>query len=162
RDYFSRLGAVALLQDARTLDVDFPAGILGDGESVEAFLDGWTVRNGALTAALADRRAQTAQVIDLNPLLQAMRAPLRGRTKRIGGLLVEKGLITVAQLEQALVESKQTRDLLGRVLLRRGYLFDEELARTLAEQHGLPYVSLYRIGVDARVVRLLPREVGLR
>jgi hypothetical protein len=162
RDYFSRLGAVTLLQSARTLDVDFPAGVLGDGESVQAFLSSWAERNGALAATLLDRDAPMAQVFDLNAVLQEVRTPPPAQPRRIGDLLVEKGLITAPQLEQALAESKQTRDLLGRVLLRRGYLFDEELARTLAEQHGLPFVSLYRVGVDARVVRLVPREVGLR
>jgi MSHA biogenesis protein MshE len=46
------------------------------------------------------------------------------------------------------------------VLLRNGWIFEDELARTLSEQLDLPYVSIMRLGVDASVTRLLPIEVG--
>ena len=163
RDYFSRLGAVAVLEDDQTVEVDFPEGLLDEGESIETYLQRWTQTNGVTAqlaaAAAADETPSmpAAQVFDLASVLGATRPP-----KRLGDLLVAKGLVTEDQLADALVESKEKGDLLGRVLLRRGYVFEEELARTLAEQWGLPWVSLYRIGVDARAVRLVPREIGLR
>jgi len=157
RDYFARLGAVALLVDGRTLEVDFPAGTLAEGESVESYLQRWTQVNGPTAAPAAREPVPAAQVFDLGAVLGAAKPP-----KRLGDLLVEKGLLTGDQLTVALAESKESGDLLGRVLLRRSYVFEEELARTLAEQWGLPYVSLYRTGVDARAARLIPREVGLR
>jgi hypothetical protein len=76
--------------------------------------------------------------------------------------LLAKGWITRDQLAEALVESRSSGDLLGRVLLRRGWIFEEELARTLAGQWSIPYVSLMRIGANAKVVRLLPKTVGVR
>jgi hypothetical protein len=157
RDYFARLGAVALLLDDRTLDVEFPAGTLADGETVESYLQRWTQVNGPTAAPAAREPVAAAQVFDLTAVLGGAKPP-----KRLGDLLVEKGLLTGDQLSAALAESKNSGDLLGRVLLRRSYVFEEELARTLAEQWGLPYVSLYRTGVDARAARLVPREVGLR
>jgi hypothetical protein len=160
RDYFSRLGAVAVLEDDRTVEVDFPEGLLDEGESIETYLQRWTQTNGVSAEPVrADQHppVPAAQVFDLSAVLGATKPP-----KRLGDLLVSKGLVTEDQLADALVESKEKGDLLGRVLLRRGYVFEEELARTLAEQWGLPWVSLYRIGVDARAVRLVPREIGLR
>jgi hypothetical protein len=47
------------------------------------------------------------------------------------------------------------------VLLRNGWVFESELARTLSEQWKLPYVALAHVGVDAGVTRLLPVEIGL-
>jgi hypothetical protein len=41
-------------------------------------------------------------------------------------------------------------------------VFEDELARTLAEQWQLPYVRLSSVGVDQQVMRLLPRSVGTR
>jgi hypothetical protein len=81
---------------------------------------------------------------------------------RLGDLMVSKGFIDTDQLAQALVESKQTGQLVGRVLLRRGWVFEDELARTLAEQWKLPYVRLSSVGVDHSVMRLLPRAVGVK
>jgi hypothetical protein len=81
---------------------------------------------------------------------------------RLGSLLTSKGFITESQLEVALNESRETGEMLGAVLLRKQWIFEEELARTLSEQLSVPYLSIGRIGVDARVARLLPSEVGMK
>ena len=158
RDYLARLGAVVVPLSGEALEADFPPGVLGEGESLESYLQRWTLANGVGTEVAAPELAPAAaKVFDVASVLGSATPP-----KRLGDLLVSKGLVTDEQLSEALVESRQKGDLLGRVLLRRGLVFEEELARTLAEQWGLPWVSLYRIGVDARAVRLVPREVGLR
>lgn len=81
---------------------------------------------------------------------------------RLGDLLVRKGLITDAQLTQALAESRRSGELVGQVLLRHRWVFEDELARTLAQQWSLPYLNLLSVGVDRGAVRLLPAEVGQR
>ena len=81
---------------------------------------------------------------------------------RLGDLLSRKGLITAEDLKDALVESQATGELLGRVLIRRGIIFEDELARSLAEQLHLPYVNLHVVGVDAGVARMIPPEDGRR
>jgi hypothetical protein len=55
----------------------------------------------------------------------------------LGALLVEKGLLTAAELDQALAEQRRTGRLLGQVLVRRGFVGRLSLARALAEQHGV-------------------------
>ena len=81
---------------------------------------------------------------------------------RLGDLLLRKGLITPENLSDALVESRASEELLGRVLIRLGYVFEDELARTLAEQLKLPYVNLQVLGVDRLVARMLPAAAGRR
>lgn len=81
---------------------------------------------------------------------------------RLGDLLVAKGMITPDQLGQALVESRATGVLLGQVLIKNRWVFEDELARTLAEQLSLPYVNLSLVGVNEKVRKLLPPEVGRR
>jgi Type II secretion system (T2SS), protein E, N-terminal domain len=81
---------------------------------------------------------------------------------RLGDLLLAKGLITHEQLGQALVESKATGVLLGQVLVQKRWVFDDELARTLAEQLDVPYVNLSLVGVHDKVRKMLPPEVGRR
>ena len=55
----------------------------------------------------------------------------------LGTLLVEKGLLTAAELDRALAEQRRSGRLLGQVLVQRGYVGALSLARALAEQHGV-------------------------
>ena len=55
----------------------------------------------------------------------------------LGLLLVDKGLMTTAELELALAEQRRTGRLLGQILVGRGYVRSLELTRALAEQHGV-------------------------
>jgi hypothetical protein len=55
----------------------------------------------------------------------------------LGLLLVDKGLMTPAELELALTEQRRTGRLLGQILVGRGYVRSLELTQALAEQHGV-------------------------
>jgi hypothetical protein len=55
----------------------------------------------------------------------------------LGLLLVDKGLMTPAELELALAEQRRTGRLLGQILVGRGYVRSLELTQALAEQHGV-------------------------
>lgn len=55
----------------------------------------------------------------------------------LGTLLVERGLLTAAELDRALAEQRRSGRLLGQVLVRRGYVDAASLVRALAEQHGV-------------------------
>jgi type IV pilus assembly protein PilB len=87
---------------------------------------------------------------------------LDGKPPRLGDLLVSKGFLSEEQLSEALVESKNTDERLGLVLLRKGFVFGPELARTLSEQWGIPYLNLSSTSVDRQAVRLLPYEIGAK
>ena len=94
-----------------------------------------------------------------NALLSDPAAPTR---PRLGDLLLAKGLITHDQLGQALVESRATGVLLGQVLIEKRWVFEDELARTLAKQLELPFVNLSLVGVQDKVRKMLPPEIGRR
>ena len=81
---------------------------------------------------------------------------------RLGDLLLKKGLITQEQLEAALSESRESGDLLGRVMIRRQFIFEDELARTLADQLALPYVNLRVAGFDRAAAAMIPSGEGMR
>ena len=55
----------------------------------------------------------------------------------LGGLLVDRGLITPAQLDAAVNEQKKTGRRLGRVLVERGVLTPEALLEVLSAQLGV-------------------------
>ena len=161
RDYFHRLGATGTVNPDATLDVAFPE---GDDADVEEFLASWaavnrvaaTVVTEPAPAQAAPSSATTFEVVPRSPG-DAWTPPMR-----LGDLLVSKGFITNEQLGEALVESRQTQELLGLVLLRKRWIFEDELARTLAQQWSIPYLNLRSVGVDIGAMRLLPAEVGMR
>jgi type IV pilus assembly protein PilB len=79
---------------------------------------------------------------------------------QLGALLLEKGLVTPHQLDAALADRKVNGGLLGETLVRLGFVFEDELARVLAEQSGLPFVNLDTIPVDAAAASVMPRTLG--
>jgi Type II secretion system (T2SS), protein E, N-terminal domain len=159
RDYFLRLGASALVNADGTIDVRFREDDDADVDA-RAYLRTWSAANRVDATALAADTARAAPVVkrEVGPRGASPFDP----PVRLGDLMVNKGFITVDQLSDALVESKERGELVGRVLLRRRWVFEDELARTLAEQWQLPYVRLSSVGVDYTVMRLLPRDVGMR
>lgn len=76
--------------------------------------------------------------------------------QRLGELLVRRGLLTGAQLQEALDEQHKTREFLGGVLIRRGWLSPDRLAEVLSEQFDLPYERLPLEKVDWRVAAQFP------
>ena len=81
---------------------------------------------------------------------------------RLGDLLEMRGLVTPEQLDEALAESRAGGDLLGRVLIRRRFIYGDELARTLADQLDLTYVNLKVVGYDPSVATLVSSKVGMQ
>ncbi len=75
---------------------------------------------------------------------------------RIGELLVQRGLITAQQLNDALEEQKSTGRFFGLILVSRGWASEESVSRTLSEQVGLAYVDLSNHAVDPDVLKLIP------
>jgi type IV pilus assembly protein PilB len=79
---------------------------------------------------------------------------------QLGALLLEKGLVSEEQLDAALAERRANGGLLGETLVKLGFIFEDELARVLAEQAGVPFVNLDTIPVDPLAASVLPRELG--
>jgi type IV pilus assembly protein PilB len=90
-----------------------------------------------------------------------MKMKKKQERKRLGDLLVEAGLITEAQLEEALKE-KAPGQKLGDALLQRGYITEQQLIEVLEFQLGIPHVSLYRYPIDPKLTNLIPKEFAKR
>lgn len=87
--------------------------------------------------------------------------PERNRvvTKRIGELLLERGVITKPQLEEALRQQKENKKLLGEILIDLGYATEEEVMICLTTQYGMPYLPLESYEVDQEIINSVPSEV---
>jgi hypothetical protein len=79
--------------------------------------------------------------------------------RRLGEVLLARGLITPAKLEEALAYARRTRQRLGGALVQRGHLTEQELVRALSEALGLAAVDLAQVFVDWGAVQLLRASV---
>ncbi|MGF1909084.1 Flp pilus assembly complex ATPase component TadA [Vibrio kasasachensis] len=81
--------------------------------------------------------------------------------KRLGDLLVEEGIITEQQVEQALAAQKATGRKLGATLIDLGFLSEKQMLTFLSQQLDVPLIDLSRLNIDVEAVQLLP-EVHAR
>ncbi|MDP9441172.1 MAG: Flp pilus assembly complex ATPase component TadA [Actinomycetota bacterium] len=70
-------------------------------------------------------------------------------------MLIARGIVNEAQLEEALQEQQVTAERLGTILVNRGYVKEVELVRILAEHFGLEFVDLEEHTIDPSAVRLV-------
>jgi type IV pilus assembly protein PilB len=86
----------------------------------------------------------------------------QGKTRRLGEVLVEEGIITPEQLQQALDKQKETSRSLGSTLVDLNFLTEEALYQFLAIQHGMQVADVHDIVVPADLLRICPEAVARR
>ena len=79
---------------------------------------------------------------------------------KLGEMLVKAGLISQAQLDDALAEQKKGGEKLGHALVRLGYVQEDDITQLLSEQYGVPSVNLRHFEIDDAVINLIPTEVA--
>ncbi|MBI5587068.1 MAG: Flp pilus assembly complex ATPase component TadA, partial [Deltaproteobacteria bacterium] len=76
--------------------------------------------------------------------------------KKIGELLVESGLITQEQLEEALNSAKDHKGMrLGGILVKKGYAAEIDIAQTLSFQLNIPFVDIASTPIDPEAIKLV-------
>ena len=83
---------------------------------------------------------------------------------RLGDLLVQKGLISEEELQNALKRQKEllnegVREKLGEILVELGYITEKELLEALSEQLGYPFVDLYGEDIDFEKLSKYPIQL---
>ncbi|MFH0840239.1 MAG: ATPase, T2SS/T4P/T4SS family [Candidatus Omnitrophota bacterium] len=76
----------------------------------------------------------------------------------LGQLLVDRKLITVEQLDEAIKEQKKTGGFLGNILLRKGYVLEDKLFPIIAGQLDVEYVKLKNIEIEPEVIEKVPAK----
>ncbi len=78
---------------------------------------------------------------------------------RLGNVLIERGYVTVEQLNACLTEQRAGGGkLLGEILVDRGFCTDDQVTECLAAVYGVPYAKLETRIADPRIVDCLPRD----
>ncbi len=84
------------------------------------------------------------------------------KTRSLGEILIEDGLLTQEKYDQARAEHEKTGKSLGRVLIDLGFVSEPQLVAALAKQIGLPFVDLAEIQIDVSAASLIPQNVAKR
>ncbi|OGS45658.1 MAG: type II secretion system protein GspE [Elusimicrobia bacterium RIFOXYD2_FULL_34_15] len=80
--------------------------------------------------------------------------------KKLGDLLVDVGIITPQQLEDALEEQKKRGGTLGVILMSLGYITEDVLLAFLGKQCGVSYISLSEYGeITEEIIKSVPESV---
>ncbi len=81
--------------------------------------------------------------------------------KKLGDLLLEKGVITPEQLKIALEIQKSTHKLLGEILLDLGFVDQTTVSSVLSDNLGIQYLdSLEDVVPDPQALSLVPQEIA--
>lgn len=78
--------------------------------------------------------------------------------KRIGDLLIERGLITPEQLQYALNKRGEEKKPLGEVLVDLGLVGWEDITHALSEQYGIPVLESIPNKVPEKAIRMVSKQ----
>src|ERR1019366_8929731 len=80
--------------------------------------------------------------------------------KRLGEMLVDEGIISEEQLQEAMHEQKIKGGRLEKILITRGYVTQDVIMAFVGTQLGIPHVSLTEINIPAEVISAVPDSIG--
>ena len=86
---------------------------------------------------------------------------MKKSAKRIGDILLEQGLVTEAQLHDAIYAQKISSGFLGTILVSRGVISSRQLAQALSEQFNIPLVDFKKQYIDMELPRKFSSSIIL-
>src|SRR3989338_6429982 len=76
--------------------------------------------------------------------------------KKIGELLIERGVINPKQLQKALEEQKRKGGYLSQHLISLGFTTEADIAHCLSNQYNFAYLPLKNYNIPDEVLELIP------
>ncbi|MDD5227085.1 MAG: hypothetical protein PHV97_07900 [Candidatus Omnitrophica bacterium] len=75
--------------------------------------------------------------------------------RKIGEILIEDGLLSKAQLEEALAFQKEKGGLIGQVLIEKKFVDEDSLIAALGKQFKVPYIPLKKYAINPDMAGIL-------
>lgn len=76
--------------------------------------------------------------------------------RKIGDILLDRGLITKSQLEQALKLQEEQKKLIGEILLEKGFISEETLTQVKASMLNLSIIQLKNLKIHPKIINFIP------
>ena len=84
----------------------------------------------------------------------------KSRERSLGDILIEQGVISPLQLDEALQRQRLTGDMLGRVLVNMGYCQEQDIIEALGVQSGMERVDLTKVKINETILRAVSGDVA--
>jgi len=84
----------------------------------------------------------------------------RINNKQLGELLLDQGIISQEQLNQALSSQRDKGGLIGEILVELGFVKEGDIAQSLTAQYGFPYLSLSNYDVSPEITGIIPSRLA--
>jgi MSHA biogenesis protein MshE len=81
---------------------------------------------------------------------------------RLGEILIQQKLLTDDKLKLALEDQKKSGRRLGRVVIEKGYVTEEQISQALARQLNVPFINLKHFNIKREVALNLPETQARR
>jgi type IV pilus assembly protein PilB len=92
--------------------------------------------------------------------LERLQNQLERQSQPIGEILISQGVITPAQLRQALDQQARTGQVLGPILIANGWATEDDMTRARSVQIDVPFVLLARETPDPALLERIPFELA--
>jgi type IV pilus assembly protein PilB len=80
------------------------------------------------------------------------------KKRKIGEILIEDGLLSKAQLEEALAFQKEKGGVIGQILIEKKLVDEESLISALGRQFGIPYIPLKNYAINPDMTDILTAD----
>jgi len=82
------------------------------------------------------------------------------RERQLGDILIEQGVITPLELDEALQRQRLTGEMMGRVLVSMGLCEEQDIVEALGVQQGMERVDLTKLQIRDEVLRRVTADVA--
>jgi type IV pilus assembly protein PilB len=89
-----------------------------------------------------------------------MATVIKRSERRLGQILVDQGVLTEDQLEEAIEEHSSQGKKLGEILIGLKLANEEQITEAMATQHGLPYLRLSEYEIDPEIIESISEDVA--
>ncbi len=100
----------------------------------------------------------TGRDSSLNSTLK--RADKGQASQKLGQILLKEGLITAAQLDEAVKIMDKTHVRLGRILVKLGHLEERTIVECLARQYNYPIIDIENHVIPEKVIKQIPYDLA--
>lgn len=84
------------------------------------------------------------------------------KNKRLGEMLVDAGILTENQVNNAINLQKDSGKRLGEVLLENKYITEDQLIDVLKMQLGIDFIDISKEKIDASMTTIVPKNIALQ
>ncbi len=110
--------------------------------------------------AVLEIQHQSRKEADANLLVeQRFISKKMGQSLCLGEILIKNNWLTWEDLALALETQRQTGNIIGEILIQKGFILKANLYRALAQQFGKPFVDFVAIKIPAEVISLVPKHL---